>query len=127
MLRESLPLPALRSGYLWAADPVGGDSSGGWQQVDERWRRRWFVLDSDSLRSISGPQQHLPGAHLQYFSRLYVTAVLERDQGATYKQLAELADAWRPGLNDTKFILMRYLFRIPSLVASVAIPQERSH
>lgn len=63
VLRHLLPLPALRSGYLWAADPCSVSTNGGMdspQRVDERWRRRWFVLDGDSLRSIAGP--HHPGS-----------------------------------------------------------------
>ena len=57
VLRQMLPLPALRAGYLWAADP-GSDGS---PPLDERWRRRWFLLDADSLRSVPEPRRSAPG------------------------------------------------------------------
>lgn len=82
VLRQVLPLPFLRVGHLLAVEHSGGGSGGGssddpssaseqsaaagqsaaWQQPpDERWRRAWFVLDADSLRTAPDPQRQSTG------------------------------------------------------------------
>ncbi|KXZ54112.1 hypothetical protein GPECTOR_5g214 [Gonium pectorale] len=56
VVRPLLPLPFLRAGYLTApaAATLGGPC--------ETWRREWFVLDGDSLRSASALESSLAGA-----------------------------------------------------------------